>query len=361
MLYLPCSCTKIAPKLRIDMANPIKIGDKWRVHIRRKGVPSVSRYFDKKSQAEAFSRKIDHEIRTGEFSEFNDSLNKTLDQVLTQYESEIAGVKEIGRSKLHCLKTLRLHLGTISLKKLSSESIIAYAKKRRAMGAGGVTINMELTYLKGALKIAKLVWKIPLKSDPIGDALGALKHLGLVTKANKRDRRPTKDEISQLVEYFSNKPRQKIPMSDIIPFAIATAMRAGEIGGLLWDDLNESDKTILIRDRKDPQEKIGNNQTVPLLNIGGLDAFEIVKRQPKTDARIFPWNFDSVSSIFPRACSALCIEDLHFHDLRHEGVSRLFEAGYQIQEVAIVSGHKDWAQLKRYTQLKAKNLHRLNT
>jgi site-specific recombinase XerD len=51
---------------------------------------------------------------------------------------------------------------------------------------------------------------------------------------------------------------------------------------------------------------------------------------------------------------------LHFHDLRHEGVSRLFEAGYQIQEVAIVSGHKDWAQLKRYTQLKAKDLHRTN-
>jgi integrase len=150
-------------------------------------------------------------------------------------------------------------------------------------------------------------------------------------------------------------------MGEIIQFAIASAMRAGEIGGLRWDDLNERDKTILIRDRKDPQEKIGNNQTVPLLKIGELDAFEIVKRQPKTSELIFPWKFDTVSSIFPRACRALGIVDLHFHDFRHEGVSRLFEAGYQIQEVAIVSGHKDWAQLKRYTQLKAKDLHRENT
>ena len=95
------------------------------------------------------------------------------------------------------------------------------------------------------------------------------------------------------------------------------------------------------------------------MKIRDLDAFEIVQRQPKTSELIFPWNFDTVSSVFPRACSALEIVDLHFHDLHHKGVSRMFEAGYQIQEVAIVSGHKDWAMLKRYTQLKAKDLHRI--
>jgi site-specific recombinase XerD len=53
----------------------------------------------------------------------------------------------------------------------------------------------------------------------------------------------------------------------------------------------------------------------------------------------------------------LKIEDLHFHDLRHEGTSRLFEAGFSIQQVALVTGHKDWKMLRRYTHLKPETLH----
>jgi integrase len=343
------------------MAKPTKVGDKWRVQFRRKGQSSISRYFDKKTHADAYARQVDQEIRAGEFATSKEFANTTIQDILVRYETEVSKTKEMGRSKKHCLKTLRTHLGSTLVNKLNSESIIDYANMRQSMGAGGVTVNMELTYLKGALKIAKLLWKIPIKTDPVADARIALKYLGLITKSKKRDRRPTEAEIAQLIEHFENKTRQVLPMGDIIQFAIASTMRAGEIGNLRWDDLNHKDKTILIRDRKDPQDKIGNDQTVPLLKIRELDAFQIVKKQPKTSDLIFPWNFDTVSSIFPRACQALGIVDLRFHDLRHEGVSRMFEAGYQIQEVAVVSGHKDWAQLKRYTQLKAKDLHRKNT
>jgi site-specific recombinase XerD len=54
----------------------------------------------------------------------------------------------------------------------------------------------------------------------------------------------------------------------------------------------------------------------------------------------------------------LGIIDLHFHDLRHEGTSKLFEEGYQIQQVALVTGHKDWRHLRRYTNLKPEDLHK---
>ena len=56
-----------------------------------------------------------------------------------------------------------------------------------------------------------------------------------------------------------------------------------------------------------------------------------------------------MSKYFREGCSALGIPDLHIHDLRHEGTSRLFEAGLPIQEVALVTGHKDWRHLRRYT------------
>jgi integrase len=100
---------------------------------------------------------------------------------------------------------------------------------------------------------------------------------------------------------------------------------------------------------------MGNHQTVPLLE----DAMAIVKRQSRDGDLIFPFKEGTFSSIFPRACKALGIDDLRFHDLRHEGASRLFEKGYQIHEVAMFTGHADWSMLKRYTQLKAATLRRL--
>jgi site-specific recombinase XerD len=65
-----------------------------------------------------------------------------------------------------------------------------------------------------------------------------------------------------------------------------------------------------------------------------------------------------LSKYFTEACRELSIPDLHLHDLRHEGTSRMFEDGYEIQQVALVTGHKKWENLKRYTQLKPEDLHR---
>src|SRR3546814_8975561 len=75
------------------------------------------------------------------------------------------------------------------------------------------------------------------------------------------------------------------------------------------------------------------------------------KYDPRGD-RIFPYNPRSVGTAFRRACRALKIENLHFHDLRHEATSRLFEAGLRIEQVALVTGHRDWKMLKRYTHLR---------
>jgi integrase len=95
---------------------------------------------------------------------------------------------------------------------------------------------------------------------------------------------------------------------------------------------------------------------VPLLG----EAWEIVQRQPRDagDDRIFPIEPGTLSKAFTGACRRLAIVDLHLHDLRHEGVSRLFEAGYSIEQVALVSGHRDWRHLRRYTQLRPEDLHR---
>ena len=121
-------------------------------------------------------------------------------------------------------------------------------------------------------------------------------------------------------------------------------------------DVDEAKRLVLVRDRKDPRQKAGNDQWVPLLG----EAWMVLKRQPQVggEARIFPIGASTVSKYFTEACMKMSIPDLHFHDLRHEGTSQLFEEGYEIQQVALVTGHKDWRHLRRYTNLKPEDRHR---
>jgi integrase len=82
------------------------------------------------------------------------------------------------------------------------------------------------------------------------------------------------------------------------------------------------------------------------------EASAIIDSMPRTDVRIFPYNSDSIGTAFTRACKILGIAGLRFHDLRHEGVSRLFEIGKTIPQAAAVSGHRTWQSLKRYSHLR---------
>ena len=82
------------------------------------------------------------------------------------------------------------------------------------------------------------------------------------------------------------------------------------------------------------------------------EALRIIKSMPRVAPEIFPYSTDAINAAFTRACQFLAIDDLHFHDLRHDGVSRLFEMGATIPQAASVSGHRSWSSLKRYAHLR---------
>jgi integrase len=99
---------------------------------------------------------------------------------------------------------------------------------------------------------------------------------------------------------------------------------------------------------KNPGQKIGNDVWCDL----PPRALAIIRAQPETTGAIFPYTTDAISASFTRACKFLEIADLHFHDLRHDGISCLFEQGTSIPRGAAVSGHKSWTNLKRYTHIR---------
>ena len=183
------------------------------------------------------------------------------------------------------------------------------------------------------------------------DARKVSDRLGITGKSRERDRRPTLDELDQLMQHFLDRSKRRpssIPMHRIIAFAIFSTRRQEEIIRIRWNDLDTDGQRVLVRDMKNPGEKIGNDVWCDL----DENALASIQAMPRVVEQIFPYSTDAISAAFTRACKLLEITNLHFHDLRHDGVSRLFELGLNIPHVAANSGHRSWTSLKRYTHLR---------
>lgn len=334
------------------MASILQVKDKWRGQVRRKGHPVYTRTFDTKAEAERWARQLEVDIDRGLQAQPGRSKGVTVADLIGTYRKMRERARPISDSSTehYTLRHLDKHLGSRDAQRLTPQDLVGYCSARKDEGAGPYTCNMDVGKLGTVLRYAALAAKVALP-DVVGQARPLLKHLGLIGGGGMRERRPTEDELLRLVEYLERE--HGTVYADAVRFAALTAMRRGEIVRLRWDDVDEAKKLVLVRDRKHPRKKIGNNEWVPLLG----DAWAIVQRQA-TGELIFPVHEQTLSKYFRWACQALSIPDLHFHDLRHEGTSRLFEQGYEVQQVALVTGHKDWRHLKRYTNLKPEDLHR---
>ncbi|HVI60416.1 MAG TPA: site-specific integrase [Luteimonas sp.] len=335
----------------------------WRVQVRRKqsyASETFLRHEDARKWATATERRID----LGQSPLKRRQADPTTFGHLV--DLHVTDMREVGkaprRSKRFTLNALKAKLGLLKHRELTRERLIQFGKDRAKEGAGPVTLSADFGYLKLVLTHAAAVHGIDVKVEPVDLARVALKRLGLIAKSRQRDRRPTKIEIERLLDHFDHNERLRIPMGRIVRFAIASAMRQEEICRFHCSEVDIEQRIVLLHDRKDPREKDGNDQWVPLLDLTGFDALELIKAQRKHWPRgdlVFPYNSRSVGTAFRRACRALKIRNLHFHDLRHEATSRLFEAGLRIEEVALVTGHRDWKMLKRYTHLRPEHLPQL--
>lgn len=333
------------------MASIIKVNGKWRALIRRKGHRAICKTHATKAAAEAWARGIESQMDAGrQIAEER----VTVADLIDAYRKLRAASRPIrDDSNTHyMLKALRDGLGDVNLAALTVADLIAYSTMRREQGAGPYTVNMDISQLGTVLRYSEAVLKVKAP-DVTGQARPMLAHLGLIGGGGKRERRPTEDEIVRIVAWLND--NKGAIFGDWILFSIATAMRRGEVERAEWAHVDTKKRLLLIRDRKDPRQKAGNDQWIPLLP----EAWDILQRQPRDGDLIFPRGGSVVSKYFTDCCRALSIPDLHLHDLRHEGTSRLFESGYPLEQVALVTGHRDWRNLKRYTQLKPESLHRV--
>ena len=333
------------------MATFTQVGKKWRAQVRLARRRPQSKTFTTHAQAAAWARKIEGLEDGGVDHVDNDDL--TIAHLIQAYRDLREGGEHPIADKTnehYMLNKLDQHLGHLKAAMISTRHLVAFCKARRVEGANGYTINMDISKLGTVYRHAPAMLDDIKLPDVVGRARGHLRNAKLITRGGKREVRPTDDELERIYAHVA--PH----LAEIIRFAISSCMRRGEICRITWADIDRKKRCVWIRDRKDPRNKAGNDELVPLLG----EAWDIVQRQPKIDERIFPYHEQTITKAFTQACKDLDIPDLHLHDMRHEGISRLFEQGYEIQQVALVSGHKKWEQLRRYTQLKPESLHHLH-
>jgi integrase len=328
---------------------------KWRAQVRRAGLYRAASFATKreaKDWAMTVESQLTHVAASG-FAPIPKAA--TLADLIDKYLEGQA--REGGKTKTATLAMFRRELGSVKLASLNAVVLRDFIDQRLKAGAGGVTISADLSYLSAVLKWGRHARKLDIPDMLALEARESLKHRGVSTRSREREREPTDDELARLYAHWKGNPRQRIDMARLCRFALATGMRQGEIAGLQVEDVDRERRTVVIRDRKDPKKKAGNHQTVPLLP----DAWAIVEPllDDRTEGSLFNVRASSVSTAFTRACQDVKppILDLTFHDLRHRATAQFFRMGLDIPRVALLTGHKTWAMLRRYTDIKPEDVH----
>ena len=332
------------------MGSIINRDGRWRAQVRRVGFKGQCKTFATKAEAAAWLRKTEAMMDSGGVEASLGTL--TVGEVLTAYEKLREKARPIrdDSNEHYMLKALRRGLGHHRLATIRPDDVVDYATMRREEGAGPYTVNMDISKLGTAIRYGCASLRIT-PPDVVGAARPLLTHLRLIGGGGKRERRPTGDELDRVLPYLRENFGEVYAKA--VQFAVITAMRRGEVCAITKADIDHATRIVTVM-RKHPR-KGKTLERVPLL--GG--AYELAAGMPDSeDGRIFPIHPQTLSKYFRETVVALGIPDLRLHDMRHEGTSALFESGLQIQEVALVTGHKDWRNLKRYTQLKPEDLTR---
>jgi len=327
----------------------------WKAVVRKRGWPVTIKTFRTKKDATDWARRAEDEMVRGVYINRSDSERTTLQQALKRYLREVSSTKKPStEAKEHCKsKHLIDKLGDFSLAAITPDVVANYRDERLADGKSANTVRLELALLSHVFTIAIREWRVGITYNPVNNVRKPPAGAG-------RDRRLSPEEEKII---FREVDRHSNPMLGwIARIALHTGMRLNEIKTLRRSQVNLDKRVVHLTETKN-----GTSRTVPLIRAAVAvfeEAIDNPIRPIDTDLIFFgeysrrsgkrgPYDF-KVS--WHHAMHRTEIKDFRFHDLRHEAVSRLVEAGLGDQEVAAISGHKSMQMLRRYTHLRAEDL-----
>ncbi|SEM81327.1 site-specific integrase [Palleronia pelagia] len=301
---------------------------------------SFTKTFSKLSMARKWKKRKIAEIEIDGV----EAVSRSGDTVADAITARLAKHKSLGRSAKQQLGWVKASgFGKKKLNGLSLDDLTDLADEMLGEERQPQTVAGYLTILVNTLHWAsKRGFSVPIAA--MKEAMEHMWEDEILARSEERDRRPTIDELNKILDAVVENKRQKIPLVKIIVFAIFSCRRLGEICRIRWEDLRIEKKQILVRDMKHPKKKKGNDVWCDLTD----EALAIILSMPREGDLIFPFKTTSVGTAWRRHRDRLGINDLRFHDLRHEGITRLFEMGKPAAFVANHSGHKNGGCLFRY-------------
>lgn len=318
------------------MATYTKRGTAWKAQIRRKGYPPMSATFDTKAEAKKWAEGIEGDMARSKYVDNSKANETTLATALEKYQKISDKKKGAKQEAVRIKRWLKHPLAEKYLAAITTADIAFYRDERLDEEVSTQTVRLELAIISHLFTVAAKEWHMSGLQNPCTN-------IRLPKGAKERDRRPTTLELKKIYEAAAE---IHMEMPIIIELAADTAMRRSELVLLRREQIRG--KVAYLEDSKN-----GERRSVPL----STRARELLKELPaRIDGRVFSLSPQSVSNYFPRACKAAGVTDLHFHDLRHEATSRLFERGFEMMTVAAITGHKTLSMLKRYTHLSPDDL-----
>ena len=313
------------------MATIRKRNDRWQVQVRRQGFAPVARSFRLRTDAQEWAREMERQADRNDLPQLQDTLSDlSLGDLVKRYRDFVVPEKKGAEVEIIVLNAfLREPICKRPLSKLTPSDFIQY-RNSRLKCVQSSTLRRQLNPIRHMFQIAINEWGIPLKENP-------LDKVTLKAKDNRRERRLKDGEYEKLLA--AARTRQNLFIEKIIILAIETGMRRGEILNLCWDQVDLKRRSVTILESKN-----GYSRTIPITQLATIT----LQALPRDDARVFPTTANALRLSWDRMLEGTGIEDLHFHDLRHEAISRFFEMGLTVPEVASISGHRDTRMLLRY-------------
>lgn len=320
------------------MASIRKLKNKWQVQIRRKGHRSVSKTFSYRKDAVAWGRATERDLESGKVIVDRTIIKTTtLGDLIIRYRDTVTSKKTSTNTEIYRInKFLRDNVSKLLLSEITPKAFADY-RDERLKQVQPSTVSREFTIYKHMFQMAINEWDIPLEANP-------LHKVKLPKFDDKRNRRLEPGEFDIIENYC--KAHQQSELLNVIIMAIETGMRRGELLRLTGGHYNSEMGTLLI-----PITKTGHPRTIPLTSkatsiVGNLEGNQL----------LYSKSLEGFMSAWQRLIKKTGIVDLRFHDLRHEAISRFFEMGLSVPEVALISGHRDYRMLQRYTHLKPEHI-----
>ena len=321
-----------------------KVKGKWRVEIRKKGYPKIYKSFLDVKDARRFAREVESQMERNVFEDYSGAAGTSLKALLIKYRDEVTSKKRGFREETSKINYLINHkIALNSLMRLRSHHIYKLKTELSATRVAS-TVNKYIHLLSHTWTTARKVWGITLPMQ------NPFELVSLDKEAPPRERVLTKQEYVKLLDAcsVSNLPWLK----DLVEFAYLTGARQGEILNLKREDINFEKRVCTFYKTKN-----GKDRTIPLPDA----AISILKKY-RFGTYVFNVLKRRLRKHFDIAKKRAGIENFRYHDLRACFCTNALLAGWTIAQVAAVSGHEDWQQLKIYSRIKAHDLvDKINT